>query len=43
METEYKKQKCERCGSTNVRARVNGDIICIRCGHVTKKKEHFEE
>ena len=36
---QYEKKKCERCGSTNVRARVNGDIVCIKCSHITKNKE----
>ena len=39
----FEKPRCERCGSTNVRARINGDIVCIKCSHVTKKKEHFEK
>lgn len=37
----FEKPKCKRCGSSVVRVRVNGSIICYRCGYVdeSNKKE----
>jgi len=33
------KPKCSNCGSSNVRSRINGDIVCIKCGFITLHNE----
>ena len=39
MTTELKeKPTCGKCGSNFVYVRTNGEIVCRRCGQVTKIK-----
>jgi ribosomal protein S27AE len=31
--------RCPQCGSAVVYVRINGDVVCRRCGHVSKQAE----
>ena len=44
MKNKFRKVVCEGCGSSFVYTRLDGTIVCRRCGHITKqKKEVFGE
>ena len=39
MENIYEIPKCKRCGSTSVYTKIDGTIICKRCGYNSKEEK----